>query len=367
MVTPALSVEVAGAAGCDARAHGRPGVASTWRPARPSPPAPGGAGRRRLGGAGALLGPVAGPGGLQITVGSFEGGFALDADRRPVLVLAALDAVVGATRVRAARPHRRRRPRRGGDPGRRGRRRQPAGRARSARWRRRRPARADRPARRDRTRGSTRSPCSPTPSARSGSAGSPCSPAPEATVRAVLASWQEATAAAAQRASPVTGDGSPGDPYRVAVTAGVDLLLTRRDGTAPGSVVDVALAASLAQPLALGAAARADVRVGLLHADLAAGTAALATGLVAVLFLGREDATPIRLTARRVRPAPRRGRRPDRLGRDHGAAGRPVARRPEPGPRRRGAPPRRDRASAARRPWPCPRACRPRSARGPTS
>ena len=48
-------------------------------------------------GAGALLGPVAGPGGLQITVGSFEGGFALDADRRPVLVLAALDAVVGAT------------------------------------------------------------------------------------------------------------------------------------------------------------------------------------------------------------------------------------------------------------------------------
>ena len=95
----------------------------------------------------------------------------------------------------------------------------------------------------------------------------------------------------------MTGDGSPGDPYRVAVTAGVDLLLTRRDGTAPGSVVDVALAASLAQPLALGAAARADVRVGLLHADLAAGTAALATGLVAALFLGREDATPTRLTA----------------------------------------------------------------------
>ena len=49
------------------------------------------------GGAGALLGPVAGPGGLQITVGSFEGGFALDADRRPLLVLAALDAVVGST------------------------------------------------------------------------------------------------------------------------------------------------------------------------------------------------------------------------------------------------------------------------------
>ena len=44
-----------------------------------------------------LLPPVAGPGGLQVSVGALEVGFALDANRRPVLVITAEDAGVGAT------------------------------------------------------------------------------------------------------------------------------------------------------------------------------------------------------------------------------------------------------------------------------
>ena len=296
VVTPRFSVEVAGVAGSR--------LALTVDPVSVDLATGAAVGLPRLaalvsvgsGGPGALLGPVAGPGGLQITVGSFEGGFALDADRRPVLVLAALNAVVGATPYERLDLT-------DGDA--------LAGAAAQAVT--------------DAATGLlgllgplggavgillglTDPPAVTTPKIDPVALlADPLGAVqqrwlallaePEATVRAVLATWQEATAAAAQRAVPVTGDGSPADPYRVAVSAGVDLLLTRRDGTAPGSVVDVALAASLTQPLALGAAARADVRVGLLHADLAAGTAALATGLVAVLFLGREDATPLRLTA----------------------------------------------------------------------
>ena len=44
-----------------------------------------------------LLPPVALPGGMQVSVGALEAGFALDAARRPVLVLTAEDADVGAT------------------------------------------------------------------------------------------------------------------------------------------------------------------------------------------------------------------------------------------------------------------------------
>ena len=44
-----------------------------------------------------LLPPVVGPAGLQISVGALEVGFAIDANRRPVLVITAEDADVGAT------------------------------------------------------------------------------------------------------------------------------------------------------------------------------------------------------------------------------------------------------------------------------
>ena len=296
VVTPRFSVEVGGVAGSR--------LALTVDPVSVDLATGAAVGLPRLaalvsvgsGGPGVLLGPVAGPGGLQITVGSFEGGFALDADRRPVLVLAALDAVVGATPYErldltdgdalAGAAAQAVTDAAAGLLGLLG----PLGGAVGILL------------------GLTDPPGVNTPQIDPVALlADPLGAVrqrwlallaePEATVRAVLASWQEATAAAAQRTVPVTGDGSPADPYRVAVTAGVDLLLTRRDGAAPGSVVDVTLAATLAQPLALGAAARADVRVGLLHADLAAGTAALATGLVAVLFLGREDGTPLRLTA----------------------------------------------------------------------
>ena len=174
---------------------------------------------------------MAGPGGLQITVGSFEGGLALDADRRPVLVLAALDAVVGATGY----------------------------------------------GRLDLTDGDALAgavaqavvdaagtlldllgPLGDAVGALIGLTDPPGGPAPRVdpaallgdpigavrdrwlallagpadTVRSVLAVWQEATASATRRAVPVTGDGSVATPYRVAVTDGVDLLLTRTDGAA---------------------------------------------------------------------------------------------------------------------------------------
>src|SRR6185312_13770207 len=99
--------------------------------------------------------------------------------------------------------------------------------------------------------------------------------------------WQETTAAAALRTRAVTGDGTPASPYRVAVTDGVDLLVTRSDGAVAGSVVSVVLGATLAQPLALGAEARGELRVGLLRADLApaAPSAQLVTGFLLVVAL----------------------------------------------------------------------------------
>lgn len=296
VVTPRLSVEVAGAAGSS--------LALTVDPVSVDLATGAAVALPRLavlvavdsGGAGALLGPVAGPGGLQVTVGSFEGGLSLDADRRPVLVLAALDAVVGATSYErldltdgdalagvaaqavsdAA----------AGLLGMLG----PLGGAVGVLL-----GLTDPP-------GVTTPKIDPValladPLGAVAARWQALLAEPATTVRAVLASWQESTAAAAQQALPVTGDGTPATPYRVAVTTGVDLLLTRRDGSATGSVVDIALAASLAQPLALGSSVRADVRVGLLHADLVAGTAALATGVVAALVLARDDATPMRLNA----------------------------------------------------------------------
>ena len=50
---------------------------------------------------------------------------------------------------------------------------------------------------------------------------------PVETVRSVLAVAQQATADATHRAFPVTGEGTAADPFRLAVTDGVDLVLTR--------------------------------------------------------------------------------------------------------------------------------------------
>lgn len=295
VVTPRISVEAAGAAGTTLSFAVEPvtldlatgaAVAVPWLSALASIRAEDGT----------LLGPVAGPGGLQITVGSFEGGFALDASRRPALVLAALDAVVGATAYDRLDLT-------DGDA--------LAGAAAQAVT--------------DAAAGllDALGPLGDAVGVLLGLTDPPSGPAPRVdpvalltdpigavgrrwqallagsaeTVRSVLGVWQQATAAAALRSTPVTGDGTPATPYRVAVTEGVDLLLTRSDGTAPGSVVAVTLAAHLARPLALGAQVVADLRVGLLGADLAAPSARVGTGLVGVLALAGSGGTPLRLTA----------------------------------------------------------------------
>jgi hypothetical protein len=296
VVTPRVSLQVAGAAGSTLAFTVEPVSIDLATGAAVPVPSMTALVRIGSGGAGSLLGPVSGPGGLQITVGSFEGGFALDADRRPVLVLAALGAVVGSTSY----------------------------------------------ARLDLTDGDALAgaaaqavvdaaaslldalgPVGGAVGVLLGLTDPPSGPAPRVdpvallsdpigavrgrwlgllagpaeTVRSVLAVWQQATAAAALQAVPVTGDGSAAAPYRVAVTDGVDLLVTRGDGVQAGSVVSVTLAATVAQPLALGARAVAEVRVGLLRADLTASSAQLGTGLVAVLALSGVDGAPIRLTA----------------------------------------------------------------------
>jgi hypothetical protein len=297
VVTPRLSVEVDGAAGATLAFTVEPvsiDLATGVAVAVPSLSA-----LARVGGDGGdLLGPVPGPDGLQITVGSFEGGFALDADRRPVLVLAALDAVVGSTeydRIDLT----------DGDA--------LAGVAAQAV--------ADAAVTLLDALGGvgdavgvllglTDPPSGPAP--RIDPVALLTDPigalrerwlallgSPTATVRAVLEVWQETTAAASVRARAITGGGTPADPYRIAVTDDVDILVTRADGAAAGSVVSVVLAASLAEPLALGAEARADLRVGLLRADLApeAPSAQLLTGLLLVVSLAGVDGAPIRLTA----------------------------------------------------------------------
>jgi len=264
VVTPKVTVQVSGAAGSTLELAVEPvslDLATGTAVALPSLSA---LARVTSGGAGALLGPVSGPDGLQITVGSFEGGFALDAGRRPLLVLVALNAVVGST------PYHRL----------------------------------------DLTDGDALAgvatqaletaaaslldalgPLGDTVGVLLGLTDPPGGPAPRIdpvallsdpvgavrarwldllaspadTVREVLGIWQQATAAAAVRALPVTGDGSAGDPYTVAVADGVSLLLTQSDGAAPRSVVDVALAVVRTQPLALGAQVEAHVRIGLLQ------------------------------------------------------------------------------------------------------
>jgi hypothetical protein len=298
VVTPRLSVEVAGAAGASLALTVEPVSIDLATGAAVAVPSLTALARVGSGGAGPLLGPVTGPSGLEITVGSFEGGFALDADRRPLLVLAALNAVVGST------PY----PRldlTDGDA--------LAGAAAQAL--------VDAAASLLDALGSvgdavgvllglTDPPSGPAP--RIDPVALLTDPlgalrerwldllaAPAETVRSVLEVWQETTAAAAVRAGAVTGDGTSLSPYRVALTDDVDLLVTRSDGAAAGSVVSVVLAAALAQPLALGAEARADVRVGLLRADLApdAPSAQLVTGLLLVVALAGVDGAPVRLTA----------------------------------------------------------------------
>ncbi len=110
VVTPRLSVEVAGTAGSTLALTVEPVSIDLATGAAVALPSLTALVRVGSGGPGALLGPVPGPGGLQITVGSFEGGFALDADRRPLLILAALGAQRRVDAVRPARPHRRGRP-----------------------------------------------------------------------------------------------------------------------------------------------------------------------------------------------------------------------------------------------------------------
>ncbi|HEX5810967.1 MAG TPA: hypothetical protein VFY38_02605, partial [Pseudonocardia sp.] len=299
VVTPRLSVEVAGAVGATLALTVEPvsiDLATGVAVAVPSLTA-----LARVGSGVVdvpLLGPVAGPNGLEITVGSFEGGFALDAQRRPLLVLAAVKAVVGSTpydRLDLT----------DGDA--------LAGVAAQAV--------VDAAASLLDALGSvggavgvllglTDPPSGPAP--RIDPVALLTNPigalrgrwlellaAPADTVRSVLGVWQETTAAAAVRARAITGDGTPAGPYRVALTDGVDLLITRSDGAAAGSVVSVVAAASVAQPLALGAEARADLRVGLLRADLAAGAppAQLVTGLLFVVALAGIDGAPVRLTA----------------------------------------------------------------------
>jgi hypothetical protein len=292
VVTPRVSVRVAGAGGATLAFTVEPVSIDLATGAAVAVPSLSALASIGSGGVGPpLLGPVAGPGGLQLTVGSFEGGFALNADRRPLLVLAALDAVVGSTSY----------------------------------------------ARLDLTDGDALAgaatqavvdaaaslldalgPVGDAVGVLIGLTDPPSGPAPRVdpgallndpigairerwrtllagpadTVRSVLGVWQQATAAAARRALPVTGDGSPATPYRVAVTDGVDLLVTQS-----GNVLSVTASATLARPLALGAQALAEVRVGLLRADLAAPSARLGTGLVAVLALSGVDGAPIRLVA----------------------------------------------------------------------
>ncbi|WP_460458045.1 hypothetical protein, partial [Angustibacter peucedani] len=238
-----------------------------------------------------LLGPVAGPDGLQITVGSFSAGFELDAARRPLLVLRAHRAVVGSTSYDVLDLT-------DGDA--------LAAVASNAL---------------DDAAASLLGGLGPLGDAVAvllGLADPPSGPAPrvdavrllqdpvgalrdrwrallassEATVRSVLATWQQATAAQASQALPVSGTGSAVDPYRVAVTDDVDVVLV-----VTGSVLAVDLAARVQAPLALGAQVGADVRLGLLRADLqaAAPSAQFGTGLLAVLSLGGEQDHDLRL------------------------------------------------------------------------
>lgn len=287
VVTPRLAVEVAGGPGTSLRLEVQPVSLDLGTGSAIALPSLAALARVGSGGAGALLGPVDGPGGLDITIGSFEGGFALDADRRPALVLQARDAVVGATAYPTLDLT-------DGDA--------LAGVAADAIQ----TAAAD-------LLGAL-GPVGAAVGVLIGLSG----PGPRidpvalladpigalrarweallaadaAIVRQVLTAWQSATAAAALRGRAIAGDGTAAAPYRIAVADGVDVLLT-----AGGSIASVALAARSAAPLALGADIAADVRVELLRANLSddAPSAEFATGLVAVVALDASGDAPLRL------------------------------------------------------------------------
>ncbi len=290
-VTPQISVEVQGATGTSLGLTVQPvslDLATGVATALPSLAA---TARVTSGTADPLLGPVAGPSGLQITVGSFSGGFELDVDRRPSLVLRAHQAVVGTTTYPVLDLT-------DGDA--------LAGVASNAV--------SDAAA----TLLDALGPLGNAVAVLIGLADPPSGPAPRvdavrllqdpvgalrdrwrallatssSTVQSVLSTWQAATAAQAQQALAVSGTGTPADPYRVAITEAVDLVLT-----VTGSVLTLDLAARVQAPLALGAQIGADVRLGLLRADLDrdAPSAQFGTGLLAVLSLGGTQEHDLRL------------------------------------------------------------------------
>ena len=290
VVTPRLAVEVTGGPGTSLRLEVQPVSLDLATGAAIALPSLSVLARVASGGGGALLGPVNGPNDLSITVGSFEGGFALDADRRPTLVLQARNARVGTTDYPTL----------------------------------------------DLTDGDALAgvagdvvgdaaeallgPLGAAVGVLVGLSDPPAGPAPRieldrllsdpigalrtrwaallgadaAIFRSVLATWQSATAAAGLRARAIAGDGTAPAPYRIAVADGVDLLVT-----VGGTVVSVALAARATQPLALGAQIDADLRIELLRADLSAGSpsAQFATGLVGVVALASAGEAPLRLVA----------------------------------------------------------------------
>jgi hypothetical protein len=86
------------------------------------------------------------------------------------------------------------------------------------------------------------------------------------TIRSVLSVWQETTAAASVRTRALDGDGTPASPFRVALTDGVDLLVTARRRCRGQRRQPRAGCRPRSAPR-LGAEARADLRVGLLRAD----------------------------------------------------------------------------------------------------
>lgn len=293
VVTPRVAVEVTGGPGTSLRLEVQPVSLDLGTGSAIALPSLTVLALVGSGGAGALLGPVDGPGNLDITIGSFEGGFALDADRRPSFVLRARDAIVGTTEYPTLDLT-------DGDA--------LAGVAGDAV---------------ETAAGDLLGLLGPVGGAVGvllGLVDPPAGPAPridgvrmladpigalrsrwaallaaDAQIfRSVLATWQAATAAQTLRTRAIEGDGTPAAPYRVAVAEGVDVLVS-----VDGAAVSVALAARLATPLALGAEIEADVRVEVLRAGLsdAAPSAQFVTGLIAVIALGAPGDTPLRLAA----------------------------------------------------------------------
>ncbi|HEU4758278.1 MAG TPA: hypothetical protein VFS72_16520, partial [Agromyces sp.] len=97
-VTPNLTVETRGATGVTLALEAQPVSVDLATHAAVALPALRLVARVADPAGGSLLGPVdSGTPAMSVRLGSLEAGFALDADRRPTLVLAALDAQVGAT------------------------------------------------------------------------------------------------------------------------------------------------------------------------------------------------------------------------------------------------------------------------------